>query len=77
MFAVRIGEVTLTFTQAPIIYMHALRLQRNKRFAMLSCQFPRFVITDLLSDLHMVHTEMRGKGREREREKKRRSRLNL
>ena len=57
--------------------MHTLRLQRNKRFAMLSCQLPRFVITDCLSDLRMVHTEMRGKRRERERKKKRRSRLRL
>lgn len=77
MFVVRIGEVKLTFTQALIIHMHTLRLQRNKRFATLSCQLPRFVITDCLSDLRMVHTEMRGKRRDREREKKRRSRLRL
>ena len=70
MFVVRTGEVKLTFTQAPIIHMHALRLQRNKRFAMLSCQLPRFVITDCLSDLRMVHTEMRGKRRGREEKRK-------
>lgn len=68
MFVVRIGEVKLTFTQAVIIHMHTLRLQRNKRFATLSCQLLRFEITDCLSDLRMVHTEMRGKRKEKKKQ---------
>lgn len=51
-------------------HMHTLNLHRNNRFAGFPAQFPSFIITEYLNNMHMAHTQTREEEEKGKREEK-------